>query len=207
MHRLDGGVRDERTVPRHGFVQDATEREDVRTVIDGFPLHLLGRHVPGRPDQGPRPGGVVQLRRRARHLGVGVPLFGELRKPEIEHLREAVARHHDVPGLQIPMHDPGGVRLREPLGGLGEITEEGPDIGLLVMDERREGLPVDQLHRHELHGGRIRIALPSFGADDVLADLVDRHDVRVAERRRGLGLEDEPPDAVRVPDQLRWAGP
>jgi hypothetical protein len=40
-------------------------------------------------------------------------MFGELGQPKIQHLHITVAAHHDVFGLDISMHDAGGVGRRQ----------------------------------------------------------------------------------------------
>ena len=87
---------------------------------------------------------------RARSVGafalspVVVPQF---REPEIDDLREAVRRHHDVLGLQIAMDDARGVRLRQPVGCLRQVPDQRLEVGLLAMDERLERGSAHQLHR------------------------------------------------------------
>jgi len=95
------------------------------------------------------------------------------------------------------------VRLGETFPRLGEVAEERPYVGLLVVDEARQRLPLDQLHRDELHGKRVRGGDAVRRPDDVLSDLVDRHDVRVAEGGGGFRLEHEAPDPLLALDQLR----
>ena len=131
--------------------------------------------------------------------GARLALLGELGQAEVEDLGEAVRRHHDVAGLEVAVHDPGGVRLREPLRGLGEVAEQRAQVDLVLVDERGERLAAHELHRDVVH--RVRVGIPRR-AHHVLADLVDRHDVRVAERRGRLGFEHEAPDAVLALHQV-----
>src|SRR5262249_61165689 len=49
--------------------------------------------------------------------------LGELDEAEVENLRSAVARDHDVRGFDVAMDDPGGVGAREGVGDLGGASE------------------------------------------------------------------------------------
>ena len=97
------------------------------------------------------------------------------------------------------MHDPRRVGLGEPLRRLGQVPEEGPQVGLVLVDQGGQRLAAHQLHRDVVD--RVRVASARL-AHRVLPDLVDRHDVRVAERRRRLGLEHEAPDPLLAPHEL-----
>ena len=78
-----------------------------------------------------------------------------------------------VAGLDVAVHDAGGVRGVERLGGLAQPAQRGVvgevAAGLEALAERAAA---HQLHDHEHAAG-------------VLADVVDRHDVRVRREPRG----------------------
>jgi len=92
---------------------------------------------------------------------------------EVDDAHAAVVTAQDVLGLEVAMHEPGGVGGGEPAAGL---LEHGRDL----RERARLGQPLahraaaDQLH-HDEH----RLAGP---------DLVDRHDVRMRQPRHRLGL-------------------
>jgi hypothetical protein len=152
VHRVDGGVRLERALARHGLVEDAAEREDVRAVVDGLPLHLLRRHVADGSHHDPGARVLAGARRRdARFLVRRSPL-GQLREPEVEHLREAVPRDHDVARLEVAVDDPRPVRLGDAVRRLGQITEEAPQVLLVHVDQLGQRMPVDPLHGDEVDG-------------------------------------------------------
>ena len=147
MHRLHAGVRHERPPPRGRFIQNATKGEDVGAVVHRFGLDLLGGHVADGPDDGALPGPGLGRGGSVRGLLIRDVPFREFGQPEVQHLRKAVLGDHDVPGLQVPVDDPGRVGFGQPLGRLGEIAEQRPKVGLLVMNFRGQRFPADQLHR------------------------------------------------------------
>ena len=198
VHRLDARLGGERLPPRGRLVEDAAEREDVGAVVDGLALHLLGRHVARGADHAPHLAGGGE-RRVLGEVRAALALLGELGEAEVEHLREAVGRDHDVAGLQVAVDDPGRVGLGQPLGRLRQVAEERAQVGLVVVDQRGERLAAHELHRDVVHGVRVG---GTRGAHRVVADLVDRDDVGVVERGRGLSLEHEAPHAVLVPHQV-----
>jgi hypothetical protein len=131
---------------------------------------------------------VDRAERRAgqRHLRLG----DRPGDPEVGHLHPAVAVDHDVAGLHVAVDDPplvsglqGPRRLRGDPGGLPRRQGAGP------LDDRGEVLAVDELHDDERAGG-------------VLAVVEDRDDVRVVQRRGGLGLVPEARAEVGVPAVL-----
>jgi len=108
-------------------------------------------------------------------------------------------------GLEVAMHDAGRVGLGDPLGGLGEVAEQRPEIRLLVVDSLVEGVARDQLHRDvvDRFGGRFGVSARPAGPDLVVADLVDGDDVRVVQGGGRPGLGDEAAHPLLVADQLR----
>ena len=172
------GVAAERAAACGNFVQDDAERKQIRALIERFPSHLLGRHIGRRADRGSR---VGQRRHRRRRRGLVVDELGDA---EVEHLHVAARRNDDVGGFQVAMDDAPGVRRLERVGEL-----ESPFDQLirrhLLADARVERPALEQLH-HE-----IRTAL-------VLADVIDRADVRMVDRRDGARLTVEPFERDRV---------
>ena len=97
-------------------------------------------------------------------------LSSTLREAEVEELRPRL-RDHDVAGLQIAMDDPGPVRLVERIRDLNTVAQN-------LLERQR---PFRQFVRQ-------RFALEQLHHQVVLADVVQRADVRVIERRDRLRL-------------------
>jgi hypothetical protein len=89
---------------------------------------------------------------------------------EVENLRVSVARHHDVVGFQIAMHDARCMRLSQAFRYLLQIAQQFSLLSLFAVDLLAQRRAIDELHRDEVHA----IAF---------ADLIDVCNVRVIERR------------------------
>ncbi len=176
-HQADDARALERPLPRDHLVDDGAQRPEVRPRIRRPPLQLLRRHVlKGADDHAlPRQArGLRGHRRHHLHRRRLVPVPGQLRQPEVEQLRAAL-RQHDVPGLQVP------VDHALPVRGAQGVRDLRGDRQRLLQRQRpflqalRERLPGEVLH-HEEH-----LAL-------VIADVVERADVRVVQAGDGLRL-------------------
>ena len=115
---------------------------------------------------------------------------GELRQAEIDDLHLPRRRDEDVRGLDIPVHDAGGVRGLERIGRLDGQVEQERDRQRRAVDAVAQRLPVEQLHDEER-----QIAMPP--------DVVERADVRVVQRRGRPGLTLEPFERRRIGRELR----
>lgn len=92
---------------------------------------------------------------------------------------EPVARDQHVGGLDVTMDDAGGVRFGEALGDLDRDVERVVQLQRAACDLLLQRLAVvESHHEEELPVGR-------------LVDLVDRADVGMVQRRRGLRLDHE----------------
>ena len=100
------------------------------------------------------------------------------RETEIEHLRVAVAAHHDVLGLDVTVHDPRGVRGRERPRDLPADVEQRRNRDL-SSHLRAERLAADEL----LHD-----VVAAFGC---LADVVYDDDVGMVEGGGGARFPKE----------------
>ena len=80
-------------------------------MIDLLAARLLGRHIGECPHHLPRLGRV--LCGRGQGAVVATRRLDELGEAEVDDLRMAVGRHHDVVWLQVAMHDAGLVRRGE----------------------------------------------------------------------------------------------
>ena len=95
-------------------------------MIDRAMLDLLGRHVPdGAEDRAD----LCELRRGGAGVR-GTLFFRQLREAEVEDLRVAVGRDHDVVGFEVAVNDSRGVRLRQASRDLAE------DVDALSQRER-----------------------------------------------------------------------
>ena len=174
----------ERALAGRHLVEDRSEGELVRPEVDGPAARLLRRHVSDGPHH--RAGA-----RRRRDVGALLGLvLQELREAEVEDLDDAVLRDHDVLGLQVPVDDPGGVRLGEPVGDLAGDVEQAPRRQRPGLQDFPQGLPLDELHRDEDRG---------VGGSDV----VDRDDVGVIQAGGGARLLLEPLAPVGIGCKLR----
>ena len=182
----DGGERPAHGVAGKGppagghLVEDHPQRELVGAVVHRRAPRLLRGHVLHRAQQDAGGGlGDPGVGRDVRDRG------RQLREAEVEDLHQAVARDHEVLGLEVPVHDAPGVGLGQGFRDLGGVVEElrhGEGAELEQLAER--------LALHELHGDVGRVVHPP--------DVVDRDDVRVVEGRGGPGLLLEPGEPLRA---------
>jgi hypothetical protein len=147
---------------------------------------LLGRHVGRRPQDRPA----------LRQLAVAADPPGQ---PEVADVGLAVVIDQDVGRLEVAVEDAALMRVVHRLGGLGHQPCRGARVGGVVGQPLLEARPADELHGE--------VAPPV-----VLADLEDRHDVRVVQQRDRLGLVLEPSQFVIAgqdvgPEHLEGDGP
>ena len=124
-------------------------------------MELFGRHV----------GDVPRLDPVAGQVGAG-----QLGDAEVDDLGLAARRDHDVGRLDVAVDDAGVVGSGEPAC---DLRAEGDD----ALDRQRPALDV-LLERLALVAGHD----DEHPAVDGLVDVVDGADVRVVERRGGLGF-------------------
>ena len=87
-------------------------------------------------------------------------------------------QHHDVAGFDVPVHDALLMGVVQPVAHLSHDREPVFERQAVVADDLAQLPAVEQLHDDE-------------EAPVVLAHLVDRHDVRMAQPGAGLGLAEE----------------
>lgn len=139
----------ERRHPGHHDVQDHPDAPHVHLVVVLPPQQHLRRDVVRRPHHA--------LRRR------GLPLAAEPdRRPEVGELQAAAAGvEQDVLGLDVAVHDPEAVAVRD---GGEELADEAAGLGLgegsAVGDDVEEGAAVAELHDEGEGGGGVE------GVDD-----------------------------------------
>ena len=135
--------------------------------------------------------GVGVASRVIPDIEIGAAGAAQLREAEVEQLGAAL-RQHDVRGLQIAMRDPRAVRLVERVGDLDRDLQRLVERQRTVRscEARRERLALEILH-HE-----IARAL-------VFADVMDRADVRMIQRRNRACFAFEPRAQVGIGRQFR----
>ena len=169
------------------LVEHGAEREEIGAMVHVLAPRLLRRHVRHRPQRGAGTGQVDVVRgprrfvwrrsgpRRGRHLG----------QPEVEDLGVAPGRHEDVGRLDVAVHDALHVRGIEGVRQLRPEVEDALGAQGAPADARPQRLALEQLHHQEV-------------AAVMLANVVNRADVRVVERRGGARLPAEPGDRLLV---------
>ena len=80
----------------------------------------------------------------------GQSRFDQFYQTEIQDLRIAIARDHDVVGLQIPMNDARGMSLHQSFGDVLQVAQQLSQFGSLAMNLLAQSLPIDKLHRDEV---------------------------------------------------------
>ncbi len=181
MHRDDVAdpLRDERRTPGDQVVEHAPDRVDIGASIDlASTAALLGRHE----RRGPHDDGGLGLVRR---------VVDELRDPEVDDLRALAAGYlwigdeEDVLGLEITVHDAGGV------GGAERARHLPHDAQRLAGSQTPEPAQtlVERLALEQLHHD---VGAAVLG----VAEIEDLHDPRIGHRGRGARLVEEPPHGV-----------
>jgi hypothetical protein len=168
--------------PCRHFVEHEAKREEIGAGVELLAARLLRRHVVDRSDghagRGEHLARDACLRRRLMRL------FAELGDAEVEQLRLTSLRDEHVRGLDIAMNDALAVRgiegVRELAAGIQDLFERKR----AVLNAPAQRLALEELHRDEV---------PAF----VDADVIDRADVRMVQRRCDARFAQEPLDILR----------
>ena len=176
--------RPDRRVGDHGHLsgarldQDDGQRIQVGPGVGRHRAALLGRGVAGGAHEGTHRFGPGSLGERAR-------------QPEVAHPNHAMLVEQQVRRLDVSVNEPSGMRVLEGRCHLSPDlqTLRGGEEGARV-EQRPQRPSSQQLDNHERHAV-------------VLAPVVDRHDVRVVQRRRELRFGTEPPDEPGVVGESR----
>jgi hypothetical protein len=170
--------------------QHATESEQVGAGVRLPPLELLRRHVlVGAEDRALRRQRLAHRRRCGEARRVPDDRGLGLGQTEVEQLR-AFLRQHDVARLQVAVNDALTVRLVQRVCDLDRVTEQLVVRQRPALETRGEGLALQVFHDEIV--------------DAVLvADVEQRADVRVGQRRDRSRLALHPLSQVGVRRQVR----
>ena len=113
----------------------------------------------------------------------------ERRDAEVEHLDVAVGPQHQVVGLDVAMHDRRGVGRGQRRRGLDADVEDLAKRQRSALETLTNGFALDEFRDEE-----------SCGV--VIADLVDRQDVGMIERRCGTSFVKKTAEAFRIATEL-----
>jgi hypothetical protein len=120
------------------FIEHHAEAENIRAMIGRSPTHLFRRHIADSSHDG----AGIGFSNGLRGIRVRWSLRLQFRESEVENLRTAVVRDHDVIGLEIAMDDAGGMRGGQSVGNLrGEVDRLPP---------RHRGYGSERLALHQL---------------------------------------------------------
>ena len=171
----------ERLTTGEHLVEHASERPDVRSLVDRQTASLLGTHVRRRAEHHSAARRQPRYRRRIRRDFI----LDHLGQAEVEHFQAQIRRDGDVRGLQIPVDDAA-------LMGRIERIRELPGDPEGLLDAQR---PAHQAIRE-------RLALDQLEDDPAnpptLLDPMDRRDVRVVQRGQRAGLPLEAGEPIRI---------
>ena len=185
----------ERGLRRQHLEEDAPERPEIASFVEGTALHLLGAHVCGRA-QHRTCIGHRRIDRRWRRWGIAVR-FGiryhcwredRFRQAEIEKLDGALLRHLDVGWFEIAMDDPALVRDLQRLCDLLRNRQRLVQGNRTALEPIRQRRTLDQLQHERAHASEI-------------FEAVDRGNRRVIERCEHLRFPAEPTEKVRIVGQ------
>ena len=117
MKGLDTGLASKRGASRQHLVEDNSEAEDVAPMIHLAAARLLGGHVRYGAHDDP---GIGLATKRGHHLAPFTrKRLDEFGETEVDDLRVAFFRDHNVGGLEVSMQDAPIVGSGEPLTDLG----------------------------------------------------------------------------------------
>ena len=178
----DGRVSGERWLAGEDFVENAAQRIDVGSGVDGIAAGLFGRQVLGGPDH-------------RRGLGDAVAAVGDRAgDAEVHHLDRVGGADHDVRRLDVAVDDAVLMAEVQRLAGVGDDLDGPPGRHrTVVVHDVAQGDAVDVLHDDvgQRTGGR-------FG----LAGVVHRDDGRVIQGRGVLRLTPEAQVEAGVAGQI-----
>jgi hypothetical protein len=195
MTRVGSRRRLERPCRRNHLVQHAPECPDVAPRVGFRALDLLGREVLKGADDGAVIGerrGACRVRRGVLEAGHGHDRCGLLRDAEVQELRCHSAgcstHQHHIGWFQIAVHDAAPMRAIERVGDLDRHAQRLVDLHRTGAKSIGQRLSLEVFHDEELDA-------------TVDADVVQRADVRMIQRRDGARFAFEPLAERRVARQ------
>ena len=170
------GIAGKRLPPAEQLVKDDADGKDVGAMIRALAADLLGRHVVHRAHQ---------------HVTAGELGRQQPGEPEVEDLHRAAVGDVDVCRLDVAVDDAARMRVLEPEADVHRELDLAPEAHSFgTAHARLKVFALEELHRE------IRLTL-------VLAEVVNRDDVRVRELAGGARLADEPLARLGVPFNRR----
>ena len=160
------------------FVKNAAEAEDVRPDVDFLAFGLLRRHIGYGTQNCSRHG---EPRGDISDSGIRIAndtFLGELGESEVEQFGLPVLGDHDVGGLQVAVHDAGGVGADQCAGDLNSILQHFAEAEPGARDKFFERFAFNEFHRDV-----IQAVFRTY--------IEDGDDIGMVERRRRLRLLDE----------------
>ena len=183
-HRLGRRCALEGPAAREHLVKHRAQREDVRALVGGQLLHLLGRHVADGSEAMARVGA-------GRYGGARAPFrTHQLGEPEVEDLDPTVAADEEVLRLDVAMDDALLVRGGQTACDLHGVVQR--------LARRQSGAAQDRAKRRPLQQLRDQVGGPVLGAD-----VVDGEHVGVIQGAGGAGFLREAAQALFVPGERR----
>src|SRR3989449_11719710 len=103
----------------------------------------------------------------------------------------AVARHHDVVGLEIAVDDARGMCFCEAVSNVLQVAQELRELSVLVMNELTQRKAIDEFHGDEVQA----ISFTNF---------INVRDVRMIQRGSSLRLLSETPHSIFIRRDFAW---
>ena len=154
---------------------------------------LFRRHIrdraKGRAGTGEVQVGAFRGRLQSRELRRLDRVRLHLGQAEVQHFRMASLGNKDVGGLDIAVHDSGGMRGIERIRDFSSQPQNLVNLHRTPANPMFQGHPFEELHRDE-------------GMAVLFADVVDGADVGMIESGGGLGLTPKSRQGLRVADYV-----
>ena len=166
------------------LVENGAECEHVGAGVGLQAFELLRCHVLQRSEDGALLRQTRRCRRHHRRAVACEQRRHRLREAEVEKLR-AAGREHDVRGFQVAVDDPRLMGLVQRIGNLDRMPQRALQRQRTFRERRRERLAIEVLH-------------DEIGDAVLLADVVQRADMRVIELRNRPCLAVEPVTKLRI---------
>jgi hypothetical protein len=184
-HGLSSGVAPEGPLPGHHLVEHGTEAEDVRTMIDVAATYLFRRHVADGAQHQTWFGAANHRRHHRCRAASRLAERDRLRQAEIEDLDAGVSRDEDVLRFQVAMNDAFLMRRGQAARDLHRDVDRAPRRQRSLRQPVAKRLAIEQLRDDE----------PQTA---LVADVIQREDIRMVQGRDGAGLLFEPAQSIAI---------